>query len=61
MTIGDRLAPGGQVGPNTKPFPAARGIEAEAGTNLVDDQRGFRLVADATRRAREFEGGKLLF
>ena len=40
VAVGDRLAPGGEVGLHADQLPAAAHVEAEAGAHVVDDQRG---------------------
>lgn len=52
MTVGDRLAPRGQIGTDTEPFPAARRIQAEAGADFVDEQR------DALAGPPDWRGGR---
>jgi hypothetical protein len=60
VTVGDRLAPGGQVGPDAQRLPAAGRMQAIAGTHLVEDQRRTGGIAELARAAREGRGGQLL-
>ena len=60
IAVGDRLAPGTEIGSHTERLPAAAEVETKARAHVVDDECGVARVAERAEPLRECRRRQLL-